>query len=96
MSINKITMAKIRIIQPTEDKETKQDYPVGTILDLGAIRNKRAVDTNQAQWVDSEKLAKAESKGENTENMTEKVEVPQGAKKTFISGSGKKIETKKR
>jgi hypothetical protein len=89
-------MAKIRITQPTEDKETKQKYPVGTILDLGAVRNKRAVDTNQAQWVDSEKLAKAEAKGENTENMTEKVEVPQGVKKTFTSASGKKIETKRK
>lgn len=85
-------MAKIRITQPTEDKETKQKYTIGTILDLGAIRNKRAVDTNQAQWVDSVKLAKAEANGENIENMTKKVEVPQGAKKTFT----KNTETKKR
>lgn len=89
-------MAKIRITQPTEDQITKQKYPVGTILDLGGIRNKRAVDTNQAVWVNSEKLAKAEANGENTENMTEKVEVPQGAKKTFTSAGGKRIETKKR
>lgn len=89
-------MAKIRITQPTYDKETNEHYPVGKIVDLGAIRNKRAVDTNQAKWVDSEKLAKAEANGENTENMTEKVEVPQGAKKTFTSAGGKKIETKKR
>lgn len=89
-------MAKIRITQPTYDKVSKEHYEVGKIVDLGAIRNKKAVDTKQAQWVDSEKLAKAEAKGENTENMTEKVEVPQGAKKTFTSVSGKKIETKKR
>lgn len=89
-------MAKIRIIQPTEDKVTKQKYPVGTILDLGGVRNKKAVDSNQAQWVDSEKLAKAEANGENTENMTEKVEVPQGAKKTTTSARGKRIDTKKK
>lgn len=89
-------MAKIRIIQPAPDAITNKMYKVGDILDLGAMRNKRAVDANIAQWVDSKKLAKAESKGENTENMTAKVEVPQGAKKTFTSASAKKIETKKR
>ena len=89
-------MAKIRITQPTYDKITNAHYKVGTILDLGGLRNKKAVDSKQAHWVDSEKLAKAEANGENTENMTEKVEVVQGAKKTFTSGGGKKIETKKR
>ncbi len=88
-------MAKIRIIQPTFDKNTKQHYKVGEILDLGGIRNKRAVDTKQAVWVDSEKLAKAEANGENTANMSEKVEVPQGVKKTTSRARGKKIETKK-
>lgn len=89
-------MAKIRITQPVPDKITGEMYEVGAILDLGGIRNKYAVDSKIAQWVDSEKLAKAEANGENTENMTEKVEVPQGAKKTFTSAGGKKIETKKR
>lgn len=89
-------MASIRIIQPTYDIKTKEHYKVGTILDLGGIRNKKAVDSNQAQWVDSEKLAKAEANGENTENMTEKVEVVQGAKKTSTSARGKRIETKKK
>lgn len=89
-------MASIRITQPTYDIKTKKHYKVGTILDLGGIRNKKAVDSNQAQWVDSEKLAKAEANGENTENMTEKVEVVQGAKKTSTSARGKRIETKKK
>lgn len=89
-------MAKIRIIQPVPDAITNQMYKVGDILDLGAMRNKRAVDANIAKWVDSEKLAKAESNGENTENMTEKVEVVQGAKKTSTSARGKRIETKKK
>lgn len=87
-------MASIRIIQPTYDKNTKQHYKVGDILDLGGIRNKKAVDSKQAVWVDSEKLSKAESKGEDTTNMSEKVEVPRGAKKTTSSARGKKIETK--
>ena len=89
-------MAKIRIIQPAPDAITNQMYKVGDILDLGAMRNKRAVDANIAQWVDSEKLAKAEANGENTENMTEKVEVVQGVKKTSTSARGKRIETKKK
>lgn len=89
-------MAKIRIIQPAPDAITGEMYPVGTILDLGGMRNKKAVDAKIAQWVDSEKLAKAEANGENTENMTEKVEVVQGAKKTFTSGSAKRSQTKKR
>lgn len=88
-------MAKIRIVQPTYDAVNGDQYKVGDIIDLGGIRNKRAVDTNQAVWVDSEKLAKAEAKGEDTTNMSEKVEVPQGAKKTTSSARGKKIETKK-
>ena len=89
-------MAKIRITQPTYDKVTKEHYKVGDVIDLGGVRNKKAVDSKQAQWVDSEKLAKAEANGENTENMTEKVEVPQGAKKTTTSARGKRIETKKK
>lgn len=87
-------MAKIRIIQPTYDRVTNQHYKVGEIIDLGGMRNKKAVETKQAQWVDSEKLAKAEAKGEDVTNMTEKVEVPQGAKKTTTSARGKRIETK--
>ncbi len=87
-------MAKIRIIQPAPDLVTRQMYKVGDILDLGAKRNKAAVDKRIAVWVDSEKLAKAEAKGENTANMSEKVEVPQGAKKTTSRARGKKIETK--
>ena len=85
-------MAKIRITQPTEDKETKEKYNVGRVLDLGAVRNKRAVDTNQAVWVGSEKLEKELSKNpqEGQISMTEKVDVPHGAKKTFISGRNRK------
>lgn len=88
-------MAKIRIIQPTFDKVTGQQYKVGDILDLGGMRNRKAVYTNQAQWVDLKKLSKAEANGENTESMTEKIEVVQGAKKITTSARGKKIETKK-
>jgi len=87
-------MAKIRIVQPVPDKVTNKMYKVGDIVDLGGMRNRRAVENNIAVWVDSEKLAKAEANGENTENMTEKVEVPQGAKKTTTSARGKRIETK--
>lgn len=83
-------MAKIRITQPTYDKQTNEHYKVGTILDLGGTRNKKAVDSKQAVWVDSDKLEKAESKGEDTNVMSEKVEVPQGAKKTFGSTRNRK------
>jgi len=89
-------MAKIRIIQPTYDRVTGDHYKVGDIIDLKGMRNKKAVDSNQAVWVDSEKLAKAEAKGEDVNNMTEKVEVVQGAKKTTTSARGKRIETKKK
>lgn len=83
-------MAKIRITQPTYDRETKEHYKVGTILDLGGIRNNNAVSSKQAVWVDSGKLEKAEAKGEDTSVMSEKVEVPQGAKKTFGSTRNRK------
>ena len=89
-------MASIRITQPTEDRVTKQKYTVGTILDLGGIRNKKAVDSNQAEWVTTTKLAKEQAKADNTENMTEKVEVPSLANKTSTSARGKRIETKKK
>ena len=87
-------MASIRIIQPTYDLKTKEHYKVGTILDLGGIRNKKAVDSKQAVWVTSKELAKEEAKADSTENTTEKVEVAQGAKKTSTSARGKRIETK--
>lgn len=85
-------MAKIRIIQPTFDKETQQPYEVGVILDLGATRNKKAVDSGQAVYVDSEKLEKAI---ENGEKITEKVDAqrPRGGKKVETP-LGKSIETK--
>lgn len=87
-------MAKIRITQPTYDQVNNNHYKVGDIIDLGPMRNRKAVETKQAVWVDSEKLAKAEAKGEDVTNMSEKVEVPQGAKKTTSRARGKKIETK--
>lgn len=81
-------MAKIRITQPTYDQITQQHYKEGTVLDLGAIRNKRAVDTKQAVWIDTTKLEKELSKNpqEGEIIMNDKADVPQGAKKTFISG----------
>lgn len=88
-------MAKIKITQPTYNRDTKQHYKVGEIIDLGGVRNKRAVDTKQAVWVTTKELTKEESKAENTANTTEKVEVSQEVKKTTSSARGKKIETKK-
>lgn len=89
-------MASIRITQPTYDSITGDHYKVGDIIDLKGMRNKKAVDSNQAEWVTTKELAKEQSKsnGENTENMTEKVEVVQGAKKTSTSARGKRLETK--
>ena len=87
-------MASIKITQPTNDAVTNKAYKVGDIINLGALRNKRAVETNQAVWVTSKELAKEESKADNTENTTEKVEQVQGANKTTSSARGKKIETK--
>lgn len=93
-------MAKIRITQPTFDQVTKEHYIEGRILDLGAIRNRNAVNSNQAVWVDSEKYEKELSKADAPKDgepviMSEKVEVPRVAKKTGTSVRGKKIETKK-
>lgn len=89
-------MAKIKITQPTSDKVTGEAYKVGTILDLGGIRNKKAVDSNQAEWVTTKELAKEGAKADNTANTTEKVEQTQEAKKTSTLARGKIIETKKK
>lgn len=71
-------MAKIKIIQPTKNKETGESLKVGTVLDLGAIRNKIAVETNQAVWI----------------NEKEKVEVGNVKKKKVTKAGSAIIETK--
>jgi hypothetical protein len=71
-------MAKIKIIQPTFDKVTNKKYEVGTIVDLGASRNKRAVETNQAVYL-------TESEKKETGNV---------AKKKVTKAGSQIIETK--
>lgn len=86
-------MAKIRIIQPTYDKSTNEQYGVNTILDLGATRNKAAVDSGQAVYVDADKLESTTAKGEK---VSEKVDAPApkvAGQKTKVV-KGKTIETK--
>lgn len=91
-------MAKIRIIQPSFDQETKEQLKVGDIVDKGAKRNKSAVDRGIAKWVDPKLYEKeiekngARENGE-TVNMSEKVEAAQTKKKTSVL-RGKTIETK--
>lgn len=72
---------KIRIIQPVSDRDDQSKmYEVGTELDLGAERNKAAVNKRVAVWVDG--------KG------SEKVSIPTDKKKKVTKAGSEVIETK--
>jgi len=93
-------MSKIRITQPTFDTETGEHYEAGTVLDLGAKRNKAAVESGQAVYVDSGKLEKElEETGKSVDDkpvLSEKVEaeMPKGAKSKVTKAGSKEIQTK--
>lgn len=73
---------KIRIIQPVSDRNDQSKmYVVGTELDLGAERNKAAVNKGVAVWVD--------------EKGAEKVSIPTDKKKKVSKAGSEVIETKK-
>lgn len=52
-------MGDIRIIQPCTDVEAQNQLKVGEVVDLGATRNKKAVNKGVAVYVDSQKAEKA-------------------------------------
>lgn len=73
---------KIKIIQPVPDKDDPTIlYKVGDVIDLGAERNKSAVDNRLAVWVD--------------EKGTEKVTITSDKKKKVTKAGSDIIETKK-
>lgn len=75
-------MSKIKMIQPAPDKDdAAKIYEVGQILDLGAERNRAAVNRRLAVWVD--------------EAGTEKTTVTTDNKTKVEKGASKKAETKK-
>lgn len=93
-------MSKIRITQPTFDASTNEKYEVGRILDLGPARNRAAVDSLQAVYVDEAKLQaelKATGKKDDVSPIvSEKVQAPapKGGKAKVNKAGGKVIETK--
>ncbi|SHH68935.1 hypothetical protein SAMN05421866_3491 [Chryseobacterium oranimense] len=73
---------KIKIIQPVSDRNDQSKmYEVGTELDLGAERNKAAVNKRVAVWVDNK--------------SNEKVSIPTDKKKKVSKAGSVIIETKK-
>ncbi|WP_336704394.1 hypothetical protein [Chryseobacterium indologenes] len=73
---------RIKIIQPVSDRDDhKVIYEVGTELDLGAERNKSAVNKRVAVWVD--------------DKSNEKVSIPTDKKKKVSKAGSEIIETKK-
>ena len=80
MNLKRFKM-RIKIIQPVSDRDDHTViYEVGTELDLGADRNKAAVNKRVAVWVD--------------EKGTEKVSVPTDKKKKVSKAGSDVIETK--
>lgn len=76
------SMSKIKMIQPAPDKDdASKIYEVGQILDLGAERNRAAVNRRLAVWVD--------------EAGTEKVTITTDKKTKVDKGTVKKEEPKK-
>ena len=78
-------MSKIKMIQPAPDKDdAKKMYSAGDVIDLGAERNRAAVNSRLAVWVD--------------EKGSEKVTVTTDKKQKVDKGGLKaeqKVETKK-
>lgn len=73
---------KIKMIQPAPDREDSSVmYKVGEIVDLGAERNRSAVNRKLAVWVD--------------EKDSEKVTIPTDKKKKVSKAGSELIETKK-
>jgi len=73
---------RIRIIQPVSDRDNHMVmYEVGTELDLGAERNKAAVNKRVAVWIDGK--------------SQEKVSIPTDKKKKVTKAGSEIIETKK-
>lgn len=73
---------RIKIIQPVSDRDDHTViYEVGTALDLGAERNKAAVNKRVAVWVD--------------DKSNEKVSIPTDKKKKVSKAGSEIIETKK-
>ncbi|WP_185269251.1 hypothetical protein [Chryseobacterium indologenes] len=75
-------MMRIRIVQPVSDRDDHTViYEVGTELDLGAERNKAAVNKRVAVWID--------------EKGSEKPSIPSDKKKKVSKAGSEIIETKK-
>ncbi len=73
---------RIRIVQPVSDRDDHTViYEVGTELDLGAERNKAAVNKRVAVWID--------------EKGSEKPSIPSDKKKKVSKAGSEIIETKK-
>lgn len=72
---------RIRIIQPVSDRDDHAVmYEVGTEIDLGAERNKAAVNKRVAVWID--------------DKSNEKVSLPTDKKKKVTKAGSEVIETK--
>lgn len=81
INLKRIKM-KIKMIQPAPDKnDASKMYSVGDVVDLGAERNRSAVNRRLAVWVD--------------EKESEKVSIPTDKKKKVSKAGSEVIETKK-
>ncbi|KPE49761.1 hypothetical protein [Chryseobacterium indologenes] len=75
-------MSKIKMIQPAPDKDDNSKiYEVGQVLDLGAERNRAAVNRRLAVWINEE--------------GSEKISLPTDKKKKVSKAGSAIIETKK-
>ena len=72
----------IKLLSNVTDGVTGHSLPKGTIVDLGAERNEKAVNNKFAVWVDDQQKDEPTEKKEGT------------PRKTTSSVKGKKIETK--
>lgn len=88
-------MGDIRIIQPCDDIVANKKLKVGDIVNLGAMRNKNAVEKGLAVYVDSKKAEKVTQ----TEVSKGKADArqPKGSKKKVdLEGKSEQKETPKK
>lgn len=87
-------MGDIRIIQPCTDIVANKKLKVDDIVNLGAMRNKNAVEKGLAVYVDAKKAEKV-TKTEVSKGKADATQVKGRKKKVTLDGKEEQKETPK-
>ncbi len=87
-------MGDIRIIQPCTDSVANKPLKVGEIVNLGAMRNKAAVEKGLAVYVDAKKAEKV-PQSEVSKGKADATQRKGRKKKVNLDGKAEQKETPK-